>query len=140
LYSAIPAITGKIELLYEGEQEGMINIAQGLISNAILSIFYEQFPQDADLDNDLDLVKNWFESQRLDISDDDTNKEYQSKLAIVTQLNALLNKRKKEFSDANLNATFKHFVIEYMVMKNYLSKFRMQRNLSYKDMMNSLLD
>lgn len=35
----IPAITGKVELVYEGEQEGVRIVAQDLIGDAIRTFF-----------------------------------------------------------------------------------------------------
>ena len=35
----IPAITGKVELVYEGEQEGAENVALLLLGNAIKTLF-----------------------------------------------------------------------------------------------------
>lgn len=40
----IPAITGKIELVYEGEQEGAGNVAYRLTGQAIRSMFIQYFP------------------------------------------------------------------------------------------------
>lgn len=40
----IPAITGKIELVYEGEQEGAGNVAYRLMGQAIRSLFLQYFP------------------------------------------------------------------------------------------------
>lgn len=40
----IPAITGKIELVYEGEQEGPTNVAYSLLGKAIRSLFVQYFP------------------------------------------------------------------------------------------------
>jgi magnesium chelatase subunit I len=40
----IPAITGKIELVYEGEQEGSLNVAYRLLSLAMRTIFCNYFP------------------------------------------------------------------------------------------------
>jgi magnesium chelatase subunit I len=40
----IPSITGKIELVYEGEQEGPLNVAHRLLGQAIRSIFTQYFP------------------------------------------------------------------------------------------------
>lgn len=40
----IPAITGKIELVYEGEQEGPANVAYSLLGKAIRSLFVQYFP------------------------------------------------------------------------------------------------
>ena len=49
LYGAIPAINGKIELVYEGEQEGPSVIAQNLISMAVRNYFVKLFPDPAKL-------------------------------------------------------------------------------------------
>jgi magnesium chelatase subunit I len=40
----VPAITGKIELVYEGEQEGPLNVAYRLIGQAVRSAFTQYFP------------------------------------------------------------------------------------------------
>src|SRR4030095_6737771 len=40
----IPSITGKIELVYEGEQEGPYQVALNLVDKAVRSIFVQYFP------------------------------------------------------------------------------------------------
>ena len=40
----IPAITGKVELVYEGEQEGPNIVAQNLVGKAIRTQFLNYFP------------------------------------------------------------------------------------------------
>ena len=40
----IPSITGKVELVYEGEQEGPLNVAYRLMGQAIRSLFIQYFP------------------------------------------------------------------------------------------------
>ena len=40
----IPAITGKIELVYEGEQEGAAFVANELIGDALKETFPKYFP------------------------------------------------------------------------------------------------
>lgn len=44
IYCVVPAITGKVELLYEGEQEGAAGIAQQLIGKAVRTVFPTYFP------------------------------------------------------------------------------------------------
>ena len=44
LIGVVPAITGKIELVYEGEQEGPMNVAYRLIGQAIRTVFLQYFP------------------------------------------------------------------------------------------------
>lgn len=43
-WGVIPAITGKLELVYEGEQEGPYNVALALINKATKKLFLENFP------------------------------------------------------------------------------------------------
>lgn len=40
----IPSITGKVELVYEGEQEGPLNVAYRLMGQAIRTLFLQYFP------------------------------------------------------------------------------------------------
>lgn len=40
----LPAITGKVELVYEGEQEGPLNVAYRLLGQAIRTMFTDYFP------------------------------------------------------------------------------------------------
>lgn len=44
IYAAIPAITGKIELVYEGEKEGIQNVALYLCHRALKEEFLANFP------------------------------------------------------------------------------------------------
>lgn len=44
LQGVIPAITGKIELVYEGEQEGPYQVSVNLLERSIRSIFIQYFP------------------------------------------------------------------------------------------------
>jgi magnesium chelatase subunit I len=44
LAATVPAITGRVELVYEGEQEGPQIVAHKLIGRAILKVFQQHFP------------------------------------------------------------------------------------------------
>src|SRR5690606_3128450 len=44
LQGIVPAITGKIELVYEGEQEGPQQVAYNLLDNAMRTLFAQYFP------------------------------------------------------------------------------------------------
>jgi len=43
IYAALPSITGKLELEYEGEQRGSANVARDLVRTAVGKIFEEYF-------------------------------------------------------------------------------------------------
>ncbi|MDA1080192.1 MAG: sigma 54-interacting transcriptional regulator [Gemmatimonadetes bacterium] len=66
VYAALPAITGKLELEYEGELAGAANIARELIRRAADATLRAQAP-DADTDN----IVMWFdEGAALQVADD----------------------------------------------------------------------
>ena len=44
MIGVVPAITGKIELVYEGEQEGPQNVAYRLMGQAVRTLFTQYFP------------------------------------------------------------------------------------------------
>jgi magnesium chelatase subunit I len=55
-YAALPSITGKIELEYEGELKGAHTIARDLIRNAVAQVFDGHF-----VDADISRTVAWFE-------------------------------------------------------------------------------
>ena len=57
VYAALPAITGKLELEYEGELKGAESVARDLIRQAVQVVFRKQFPK-----SDFKSVTDWFET------------------------------------------------------------------------------
>ncbi len=57
IYAALPAITGKLELEYEGELKGADSIARDLIRQAVQMVFRQYFPA-----ADFKPVLEWFET------------------------------------------------------------------------------
>jgi len=93
----IPAITGKVELVYEGEQEGAAVVAYNLIGEAIKSLFEEFFPkigklQKQDEESPYDDIVSWFFNQKdgFELLDDLRDKEYKALLNGITPLDDLL--------------------------------------------------
>jgi magnesium chelatase subunit I len=56
VYAAIPAITGKFELEYEGELKGADNVARELIRSAVATVFDGHFPS-----ADFRQITDWFD-------------------------------------------------------------------------------
>jgi magnesium chelatase subunit I len=56
VYAAVPAITGKFELEYEGELKGADNVARELIRGAVSTVFDGYFP-----DSDFRQITDWFD-------------------------------------------------------------------------------
>jgi magnesium chelatase subunit I len=96
LYAAIPAITGKVELVYEGEQEGPLKVAHTLISRALKAEFIAQFPDPAKLKrskqpNVYQAIVAWFGSgEALELLRDTPDPAYVATLESVQGLNALV--------------------------------------------------
>jgi magnesium chelatase subunit I len=56
VYAALPSITGKFEMEYEGELKGADNVARELIRSSVANVFAERFDQ-----TDLRRVVEWFD-------------------------------------------------------------------------------
>ena len=57
VYAALPAITGKLELEYEGELKGAESVARDLIRQAVGMVFRKHFPK-----SEFKAVTEWFEA------------------------------------------------------------------------------
>ena len=79
--SIIPSITGKIELVYEGEQEGADEVAKILIDNAVIKQFEKIFPRIPKLEKEgvktpyTDLI-HWFDNNFIELNYTDTDTEF----------------------------------------------------------------
>ncbi|MDA9057302.1 sigma 54-interacting transcriptional regulator [Flavobacteriaceae bacterium] len=107
--SIIPSITGKIELVYEGEQEGADEVAKILIDNAVMIQFGQLFPRISKLEKEgvktpyTDLI-NWFDNNFIELNYTDTDDEFFTSLqsikplvAIVEEYAAKLSKEDQAF-------------------------------------------
>ena len=89
--SIIPSITGKIELVYEGEQEGADEVAKLLIDNAVMVQFEKLFPRISKLEKDglktpyTDLIQ-WFDNNYIELNYTDTDDEFFSSLKSIKPL------------------------------------------------------
>ena len=135
----IPAITGKIELVYEGEQEGAAVVAQQLIENAVKAQFVQYFPkieklQKEGAQNPYDEVVVWFFEQNggFELLDSLSNKEYKSRLDLIEPLDSLIEKYLGDIAEEDIYF-FKEFVLWALVENNKLSKYNMSDGLRFKD-------
>ncbi|MDC6364628.1 MULTISPECIES: magnesium chelatase [Flavobacteriaceae] len=140
----IPSITGKIELVYEGEQEGAGFVAQTLIEDAIKSLFPNYFPkidklQRKDAETVYDDVISWFfNGEGFELLDDDTDAEYKSKLDSVRPLQDLLNEHQSDISKED-SYFMKELLLWGLVAHNKLSKQRFVQGFQFKDLYGSYI-
>ena len=132
--SIIPSITGKIELVYEGEQEGADEVARLLIDRAIEKQFEKIFPEITKLEkvNEKkfysDLI-DWFDSDFIELNESDNDSDFYGKLSSIKPLQKLVS----QYS-SHLNQKDQRFCMELclwgLTVKNKLD--RSEDQLSFK--------
>ena len=132
--SIVPSITGKIELVYEGEQEGADEVAKLLIDAAIITIFERNFPRVPKLEKegkktDYTDVINWFNDHKLDLNFTDTDEEFYESLNLVEPLNELIKEYVSDFDEADKNFC-KELILWALTIENKLDKS--ENNTSYR--------
>ncbi|WP_235904654.1 magnesium chelatase [Patiriisocius marinus] len=134
----IPAITGKVELVYEGEQEGANEVAKQLVADAIKTEFLNYFPKVEKLQKEGDLdpyqeVVNWFfEQSSFELLDTLDDTEYQLQLDRIEPLDELIHKYAQDIPEDDI-PFFKEFILWALVEMKKLSKYSLSDGLRFKD-------
>lgn len=155
LAGIIPSITGKVELVYEGEQEGPYQVAMNLVDKAIRSQFIQYFPnpeslnkrrrtgkqsqQQKDEENPYRPIINWFDKgNQINISFNTKDKDKLAQLYNVDGLHALV---KKYFSGANdmQAGLLMEFVLHGLASYSLISKKTVDNKIEFKDLFGSML-
>ncbi|AZA83148.1 magnesium chelatase [Chryseobacterium lactis] len=106
--SIVPSITGKIELVYEGEQEGADYVAKMLIDKAVIRQFENVFPRIPKLEKEdiktpyTDLIR-WFNKNHLQLNYNDTDEEFYAKLNKVGPLTTIIEENAADLSIEDQN-------------------------------------
>jgi magnesium chelatase subunit I len=136
--SIIPAITGKVELVYEGEQEGAEFVANKLIDSAIKTLFEKNFPkieklekQGANTPYD-ELVTWFFNESKFEILNGISEKEYQKKLLSIEPLNKLLKEYQPEALKEDIYF-LNEFILWGLVQFKKLSKVEYSEGIEIQD-------
>jgi magnesium chelatase subunit I len=144
-WGVIPSITGKIELVYEGEQEGSMIVAQNLISKAIRKQFLNYFPDPEKLKRKKEVspfseIIEWFGAgNEIDLLNDMSNKEYQKVIQSVPGLDDSLKKYfpKLKGEEALL---MKEFLLHGLAEYSLLSKNNLVSGLRFRDLFTSVFN
>ena len=141
----IPAITGKVELVYEGEQEGASFVAQQLLAAAIKTLFPNYFPeiqklQHKDETTPYDKIIEWFfEESDFELLDDMNDEQYQSELNRITALDTLISKYQSDI-DSSERYFLKEFVLWALVEHKKLNKSRFTKGYKFNDLYGSYIN
>ena len=141
----IPAITGKVELVYEGEQEGAAAVAQHLIGDAIHTFFPAYFPKIEKLERDLEaspyaqLLEWFFAETGFELLDNATDEEYRKTLDAILPLNDLIEKYQADFPLED-RYFLKEFILWGLVEYDKLSKDRFEKGYQIKDLYSNYIN
>ncbi|MDT0689849.1 magnesium chelatase [Salegentibacter sp. F188] len=140
----IPSITGKVELVYEGEQEGAAAVALELLGDAVKTLFPLYFPkveklQKAEDSSPYDELVEWFfEESGFELPDDLSDEEYKKRLDSIKPLNDLIKKHQPEVSKEE-SYFLKEFLLWGLVEYKKLSKHRFTKGVQFKDLYGSYI-
>ena len=154
LYGALPALTGKMELVYEGELEGPTLVATSLIGRAIKAYFTKHFPEPkrqskkTNLSDEFDVkpqtnpyeaVTDFFgSSMKLELSDNSTLEAYRAALDSVAGLKGIVAKHFQAADPGEIYLRME-FVLEGLHQHNVLAKEITEANFRYSDMLSNML-
>ena len=136
-WGIIPAITGKIELVYEGEQEGPQAVAMALFGKAIKNYFLKLFPNPDALSkgNERDpygTLKAYFsDANVLELPLDLPENEYLKRLEKVAGLKKLAEKYAGTEKENTL--ILMELIIHALAEFNLLSRDPLENGISFKD-------
>lgn len=139
----IPAVTGKVELVYEGEQEGAGIVAQTLVGKAIRTLFVDYFPKPDDKksessENPYQEIIKWFgEGYTIDLLNDLSNEGYKDALHIIPGLSKLV-KTLHPAANAHAQLFLMEFALHGLAEYSKLSKSALDTGTRFKDLLSSM--
>jgi magnesium chelatase subunit I len=137
-----PAITGKVELVYEGEQEGAKDVALTLIGRAIRTIYTNYFPDPGDKEDGRPQYKevlDWFsKGNTVHLDQELSFSEYAKELDRVDGLKAFVDEHVTP-GDTGATASMMEFVLEALHQNSLVGKELDDGEQTYNDIMGSML-
>jgi len=142
--AVISAINGKIELVYEGEQEGATEISRLLILESVRTFFVNYFPKIKKLNKSEELdpyseVLDWFKNKELFIDENLDNKSYNDTFKTIKVLKKFVKNHIPEIDLKDEN-----FMCEFLLwgLSSYkkVSITRTSRGLSFSDSLSDYIN
>ncbi len=169
LGAVLPGMTGKIELVFEGEQEGPVKVSKALLGKSIREVFRKYFPDPlkrktkspasnafqkseqsrkdiskADQGNTAaepyqDVI-GWFEDGNyIELNDDMKFEEYFNTLKRVEGLEKTVRKYIKTIENDYELASLMEFMLDGLHNNSKIAKDELDDGVSYKDMVGAML-
>ena len=141
-WGVIPAITGKVELVYEGEQEGPYAVAISLIGESVKKLFLEYFPHPEKLKKGVDrdpygTIKAYFSGGNvIEILNDASDKDYRLTLEKIAGLQKFV--RNYDIPKDH-ELLFMELVLHGLAEFNIINKDYLESTFTFKDMLADML-
>ncbi len=150
----LPGLTGKIELVFEGEQEGSVKVSRALVGKAVRETFKHYFPdpmrkparqkqeqqgnRPAD-DTEYGKIVSWFEGGNvIEVADDMPAAEYRKELEKVRGLREIVQRHMPDLKGDDELPVVMEFVLDGLHQNSKLAKDEVDHLTSYKDMVGSI--
>jgi magnesium chelatase subunit I len=147
LYSIAPSVTGKIELVYEGEQEGALLVTNTLIGKAINNVFLKLFPlpekgrsraNTEPVQNPYEAVVDYFSTGRkLERSDEMPFEEYKKNLESIAGLKQIVKTFFNTKDERELLLRME-FVLEGLYQNNIIAREEVDSTIRYGDVFSDM--
>ena len=141
-WGVVPAITGKVELVYEGEQEGPYMVALSLLSKAIKEEFLNVFPNPDKLTKGVQrdpygTIRAWFSGgNKLEILNDSSEKQFRKQLESVAGLRKAVEKAGVTEDVETYMELMLHGLSEF----NIINKDILESSFSFRDLLANMFD
>jgi magnesium chelatase subunit I len=151
----LPGLTGKIELVFEGEQEGSVKVSKALVGKAVRETFKKYFPdplrkrargqqegqggrQTAD-DPEYGKIVQWFEAgNKVEIADDMPIGSYLKELDKVKGLRDVTKRHMPKLEETYELPSVMEFVLDGLHQNSKIAKDEVDHVTSYKDLVGSI--
>ncbi len=151
----LPGLTGKIELVFEGEQEGAVKVSKALVGKAVRETFKNHFPDplrkrprqqrdDAGTprpteNGEYQSVVQWFEGgNATEVADDMPLASYRGALEKVNGLRKITQRYMPDAEPEYELASAMEFVLDGLHQNSRIAKEEVDHLTSYRDMVGSI--
>ena len=140
-WGIIPAITGKVELVYEGEQEGPLSVAVKLIGEGIKEVFGAIYPDPTKIKGERDpygIIRSWFGGgNTLSLLNETSDEEFRKQLGEVAGLERLAKEKDVEGADT---ALVMELILHGLTEFEVLNRDVIAKRMDFKDVLATMLD
>ncbi|HEX2253935.1 MAG TPA: magnesium chelatase [Thermoanaerobaculia bacterium] len=142
LHMLLPAITGKVEMVYEGEQQGAEVVARQIVGQAVKAVFDRRFPEvgkelgsgGEDDTGPYSGIVAWFaEGNEVELSDEQRFADYEAELAKVPGLLDLAGEHSRGASREE-RALTAETILEGLHQHLKLARHDLDTRVSYREM------